>query len=180
MTTMEKLEELIYKGFKETDHKFRETDRKLKELIKQSAGLNDSLGRFAENMVKPAVERLFAKRGIVLTDFYHRASSRLNGSTMEMDIIGAGPQHVIAVEVKLRLKQPEVDAHLEKLPRFFDFFERYRGLILHGAVAGMSVDQGIDRYAYQCGLFVLTQSGENVRLLNDEKFIPRAYTYSAK
>jgi hypothetical protein len=33
---MEKLEDLIYKGFKETDRKFRETDRKLKETFQET------------------------------------------------------------------------------------------------------------------------------------------------
>ncbi len=31
MTSVEKLEDLIYKGFKETDHKFQDTDRMIKE-----------------------------------------------------------------------------------------------------------------------------------------------------
>lgn len=205
MTTLEKLEELIYKGFKETDLKFQETnrkfqetdlkfqetdrlqkevareskktDRKLRELAEQVSGITDSLGRFAENMVKPAMERLFAKRDIQLTEFAHRALRHHNGGTMEIDIIGSGAQHVVAVEAKMRLQQQHVDDHLVQLTRFFDFFERYRGLVLYGAVAGMSIDQGIDRYAYHRGLFVLAQSGENVRLLNDEKFIPRAYTH---
>jgi hypothetical protein len=95
---------------------------------------------------------------------------------MEWDVLGHGPQHVIAVEVKLKLGVQDVKDTLERLPRFFDFFERFRGLILYGAVAGMSIDEGADRHAYQQGLFVLAQSGENIRLLNDEKFIPRAYT----
>ncbi len=211
MTTLEKLEELIYKGFKETDlkfqetdlkfqetdrkfqetdRKFQETDRELKETGKQMQetlkalgrevfGLTKSMGLFAEHSVKPAVPRLLADRGIELTELYSRASVRRNGSTMEMDVLGVGAQHVIAVEVKLRLAQEDVKDFLEKLPRFFDFFSQYRGRTLYGAVAGMSIDESVDRFAYKNGLFVLGQSGENICLLNDEKFVPRAYSHPA-
>jgi hypothetical protein len=200
MTTLEKLEELIYQGFKETDRKFQETaeqsketdrkfqetdrqikrtDKKLRGLGEEFWGLSKSVGLFAEYAVKPAIGRLFAARGIELTGFYSRASERRDGGTMEMDILGTGPQHVVAIEVKFRLELQDVTDFLEKLPRFFDFFERYRGLTLYGAVAGMSIDEGVDRYAYHQGLFVLAQSGENIRLLNDKKFIPRAYSYPA-
>ncbi|MGH7494654.1 MAG: hypothetical protein ACREOO_19955 [bacterium] len=43
----------------------------------------------------------------------------------------------------------------------------------------MSIDQGVDRFAYRNGLFVFAQSGEHVRLLNDKKFLPKAYLYQA-
>ncbi|MDZ7291786.1 MAG: hypothetical protein ONB42_17775 [candidate division KSB1 bacterium] len=143
------------------------------------SGLKKSVGLFAESMVRPAAARLFAARGIRLTDFYSRASVRRNGGTMEVDILGVGPKHVVAIEVKFKLELQDVKDFLEELPRFFDFFTRYRGLTLYGAVAGMSIDKGVDHFAYKNGLFVLSQSGENVRLLNDKKFVPRAYTYHA-
>lgn len=155
------------------------TDQKLQDLIKRFAGLTDSLGLFAESSVRPAVARVFRERGFQLTNISARSVGRLNGDGMEWDVLGYGPTHVLAVEVKLKLERRDVDETLERLPRFFDFFPRYRGLVLHGAVAGMSIDEGVDRYAYKNGLFVLTQSGENIVLLNSADFVPRAYTYSA-
>jgi hypothetical protein len=125
------------------------------------------------------VPRLFADRGIEITELYSRASVRRNGGTMEVDVLGVGSQHIIAVEVKLRLEQEDVKDFLEELPRFFDFFPHHRGRTLYGAVAGMSIDESVDRFAYKNGLFVMGQSGENICLLNDEKFIPRAYSYPA-
>ncbi|MDZ7291787.1 MAG: DUF3782 domain-containing protein, partial [candidate division KSB1 bacterium] len=74
MTTLQKLEKLIYEGFKETDRKFQETDRKIQETTSQLketdrkfkelgidfSGLKKSVGLFAESMVRPAAARLFA------------------------------------------------------------------------------------------------------------------------
>lgn len=164
---------------KEMARRSEVTDQKLQDLIKRFAGLTDSLGLFAGSSVRPAVARVFRERGFQLTNISARSVGRLNGDGMEWDVLGYGPTHVLAVEVKLKLERRDVDETLERLPRFFDFFLRYRGLVLHGAVAGMSIDEGVDRYAYKSGLFVLTQSGENIVLLNSADFVPRAYTYSA-
>ncbi len=201
MAPLKKLEELIYHGFRETDQKIqetseqikqtdrqlketdrqlKETDHKLRQLVVQVSDLTGSIGRFAENMVAPAAERLFAQRGIHLTGFDWRALRRRNGSAMEVDILGVGAQHVIAIEVKFRLELRDVQDFLTTLPHFFDFFDSYRGRILYGAIAGMSINEGVDRFAYKNGLFVLAQSGENMRLLNDGKFIPRAYEHQQK
>jgi hypothetical protein len=46
---------------------------------------------------------------------------------------------------------------------------------LYGAVAGIGIESGADRYAYRRGLFVMAQSGDSVTLLNDEHFQPKAW-----
>ncbi len=68
---------------------------------------------------------------------------------------------------------------LPSIVHFLDSFAEFRRRTLYGAVAGMSIDQGVDRFAYRNGLFVFAQSGEHVRLLNDKKFLPKAYLYQA-
>jgi hypothetical protein len=180
MTTLEKLEELIYKGFKETDERIarlqRETQKEIDNVAKQLGGVTESLGRFSEEGVLAAVKRLFDKRDIPLDHFYRNLTGPLNGETMETDIIGVGPKHAMLVEVKLRLRQADIKKFLEKkLPRFFEFFPNLRRPILYGGVAGMSIDEDADRFAYKHGLFVITQSGENLRLVNDKKFKPRSF-----
>ncbi len=46
---------------------------------------------------------------------------------------------------------------------------------MHGAVAGMRLEDGADRYAYQQGLFVLAQAGDTVKIFNDAQFQPKAW-----
>jgi hypothetical protein len=83
------------------------------------------------------------------------------------------------IEVKLRLRQADVKEFCEKkLPRFFDFFPKFRQPLLYGVVAGMSIDKGVDRFAYKKGLFVISQTGDPAaagRILNDKKFRPRSF-----
>ena len=213
MTTLEKLEELIYQGFKESDQRlvqrfretderldqrFRETDERLdrrfreteqliqenavqqKELKKDYWGLIKSLGLFAESMVEPAVISLFNERGIKLTGVSGRMKERMNGEMMEVDVVGTSPDIVVVIEVKLRLELADVKEFLKELPNFFKFFHRFRGSKLYGAVAGMSIEKGAARYAYKRGLFVLGPAGDNLQILNDEKFIPRSFNGSGK
>ncbi|MGH7597709.1 MAG: hypothetical protein ACREOI_15275, partial [bacterium] len=98
------------------------------------------------------------------------------GETMETDVIGVGPEHAVLIEVKLRLRQADIKEFLEKkMPRFFKFFPNLQRPVLYGGVAGMSIDEDADRFAYKQGLFVITQSGENLRLINDKKFKPRSF-----
>jgi len=208
MATLEKLEDLIYRISKETEQRAKETDRRMqenaqesarrmqeterelkaraiqsdreyKELWRQLAGVTGSVALFAESMVYPSLIRLFRQRGLALTGTYHRLRERRNGGTMEIDALGVGETAVVAVEVKVTLETEDVKDFLESLPRFFDFFPRFRGLKLYAAVAGMSVTESVARYAYKNGLFVLAQSGENMKILNDEKFKPRAFNEPA-
>ncbi len=191
MTTLKKLEELVYKGFKETDERiakqwqetkelWRETDKRIERMhqkfAKELGGVTDSLSRFSEQMVFPATKNLFKERGIELNRLYANFEAHLNGDNMETDVIGLGPKCAVLIEVKLRLRQADVEEFLKKkLPRFFDFFPSFRRPILYGGVAGMSIDKGADRFAYKKGLFVIGQTGDNLQILNDKKFRPRSF-----
>jgi RecB family endonuclease NucS len=96
---------------------------------------------------------------------------------MEIDILATNKDSVIVVEVKTTLKVEDVNDFIsEKLSRFFEFFPKYKGMTLYGAVAGIRIEESADRYAYRKGLFVLTLSGEGmVVILNDEKFRPNEW-----
>ncbi len=168
MTTLEKLEELIYQGFKETD-------KKIDRLAKQVGDITDSLGRFAESTVFPAVIPLFKKRGIQINQLWGRLPAVQNGREMELDVAGIGPECAVVIEVKLRLKQDHVEKFLQSLPQVFEYFPLLRRPVLYGGVAAMSIDKDVDRFAYKQGLFVLRQTGDNLHIWNDKAFKPRSF-----
>jgi len=199
MTTLEKLEELIYTGFKETeknfqetDKKFQETDRKFQETDarfreiteelrrdfqktrKEVANVTDALGRFSENMVAPALVRLLNLAGIPITETAQRVCSPLR--RIEYDIVAVNQKYVVVVSVKTRLNVEHVKEFLERrLSIFKEVFPRYHAMQVLGAVAGMSIEQAADTYAIKQGLYVLAQSGDNVTLLNPAEFQPRVF-----
>ena len=181
MTETEKSIQEVWALFKETERRFKETDRRFKETDERFKELRylftSQWGKLIEALVEPAVLKLFQERGIRVIDTAQRVKVRRNGKEMEVDILATNEDSVIPIEVKTTLKVEDVNEYLDRLSHFMEFFERYRGMKLYGAVAGVRIDERADRYAYRNGLFVLTLSGEGtVVILNDEKFTPKDFS----
>ena len=180
MTTLEKLEELIYIGFKETDKKWQETlaqlDRLTKDTDRKIGDLSDKWGKFVEGIVAPAAVRLFNERGIVVTGFAQRVKRQHGEEGIEIDILATNGDYAVAIEVKSTLGVEDVKEHLARLQRFPVFFPEYRQHKLIGAVAGINIIEEADKFAYRQGLFIIAQSGETVTILNDTKFQPKIWT----
>ena len=65
--------------------------------------------------------------------------------------------------------------HTERLKMFKQFFPEYADKKVVGAVAGIVIDEGVDKFAYREGLFLIGQSGESVKIINDKKFKPKIW-----
>ncbi|MFH7244971.1 MAG: hypothetical protein ACHWZW_19215 [Spirulina sp.] len=166
----------------EADRRSAEADRRLKRLeqiaantSREVAGLTTRWGQFVENLVEPAVVRLFQERGIEVQETSRRLKSQRPGASMEIDILAVNGDVAVAIEVKSRLSRQDVEDFLGRLPKFKQAFPQYGAYHIHGAVAGIELDKGVDRYAYQQGLFVIKQTGDTVTLANDRKFQPMAW-----
>lgn len=177
--------------FKETDAKFRETDAKFKEtdalITKMTRENNDrwrrlegmfgiQWGRMLEALVKPAALQLFRERGIEVHHTYQRLESRINGHTMELDIVLESKEDAVAIEVKSVVRTEDADDLLQDLADIVPVFARFCGRRVYGGIAGLEFAEGADRYAYRQGLFVLGLTGEGmVSIKNDAKFRPRDF-----
>jgi len=157
---------------KETDRRMQETDRKLKEVTKAIGRLGNRLGEFVEEMVRPAVVRLFQQRGIAVHQVFRGAYAERDGDAMEIDLLVVNNVDVVLVEVKSELKVDDVKEHTQRLERFKKLFPQYANFHVMGAVAGMVVAEETARFAYRQGLFVLAQSGDTVVIRNDAGFKP--------
>ena len=111
--------------FQETDQRFKETDRRIREVNKQIGDLGGKWGRFVENLVAPACETLFFKRGIPVHQVSQRVKKRLNGQTLEIDVLVTNENHVLVVEVKSSLGVEDVKELREDLGQFRQFFPEY-------------------------------------------------------
>ncbi|NJN21577.1 MAG: hypothetical protein HC812_10855 [Leptolyngbya sp. RL_3_1] len=166
----------------EADRRSAEADRRLQELeriaantSREVAGLTTRWGQFVENLVEPAVIRLFQGRGIQVEETARRMKSKRPGAQMEIDIFAVNGDVAVAIEVKSRLSRQDVDDFLDRMGRFRQAFPHYGAYRIYGAVAAIEIDAGVDRYAYRQGLFVIQQTGETVEIANDQAFQPVAY-----
>ncbi len=170
----------------ETDQRIQATERLLENAIeenkrvnrqvsKQIGELGGAWGRFVEDLVAPACERLFWDRGIPVDQVSQRVKRRRQGDTLEIDVLVVNQGHVLAVEVKSSLSVEDVKKFVVDLGKFRNFFPEYAQMQIYGAVAGIGIEAEADRYAYRQGLFVLAQTGDSVTILNDAAFTPRAW-----
>jgi hypothetical protein len=153
----------------------REANKAAKEANKAVSALTTRWGRFVEELVEPAVIDLFQQRGIDVKEIHPRMRTRKQGFAMEIDIFAVDDDVAVLVECKSRLSQDDVDEFIEKLQRFKLSFPHYSGYRVFGAVAGIEINEGIDRYAEKNGLFVIRPSGDSVTIVNEPDFVPSAW-----
>mgnify|MGYP006276196273 FL=1 len=174
--------EKVWKMFQETDKKFQETDKKMKETDRKIDKLARLYGGVSENSRDLAEE--FFRRGLearqALFGIPYEQVARLEKKTRklqgEYDIVLYNGQYLIVIEVKYKLHPDDVENFIHrKLPVFKPLFPEYGDKKIIGGVAAMSVP--IDSYelAEKNGLLVLTQSGENISVMNPEGFVVKEY-----
>ncbi|MEA5534996.1 DUF3782 domain-containing protein [Crocosphaera sp. XPORK-15E] len=159
----------------ERDRSMAKLERTVERTSKAVDSLTTRWGRFVEELVEPAVLRLFQEKGIDIKEVYPRARVKRQGMAMEIDILAVDETDLVLVECKSRLSQDDVDEFLEKLTRFKIAFPHYKNYQAYGAVAGIEINEGIDGYAYKKGLFVIKPSGDTVTIINDADFQPQTW-----
>ena len=157
----------------EADRRHAEIERLIATTNAAVNSLTTPCQRFIEELVRPAVVSLFRAKGIDLKHTFLRACHEAR--QMEIDILGVNSTDVVLVECKSRLSHGDVDDFLTKLPLFKTAFPEFAAYRIYGAVAGIEIDQGVDRRAYQKGLFVIKPSGDTVTIVNDENFQPKTW-----
>ncbi|MBU6352360.1 MAG: hypothetical protein KGS73_19695 [Chloroflexi bacterium] len=173
-------ERVLKESGQETERRLQETERLLRESSQrvdaQMGKWGNRLGEFVEWQVRPAAVKLFQERGIDVTELQSNISVYRGAEEgMEIDLLAVNGTQAVAVEVKSKLTQQDVDEHLERLAKFKRLLPRYQTVNILGAVAAFVIPTDVARYAYQNGLFVIAQSGQNLVILNDSKFRPKAW-----
>ncbi|PIE69322.1 MAG: DUF3782 domain-containing protein [Deltaproteobacteria bacterium] len=161
--------------FKETDRRFKETDKKIQETSRQIGKLGNRLGQFVEEMVRPSAVALFRERGIDVHATARNMAWSDGTSGIEIDLVVQNGSEVVLIECKSELSVEDVNEHLKRMEKFKKYFPAYKDNKVMGAVAAMVIPEGVDRYAYQKGLFVLAQNGDFMKILNDKQFNAKIY-----
>ncbi len=165
----------IDQRFEDIAQQFKETGQQIKELKNL---FTNQWGRLIEALVEPGIITLFQQRGINVKKRKPRAQGKRKGKHMEIDLILKNKAEKVAVivEVKTTLRSEDVAKFLNKFDAFLDYFPKYEGYTIYGAVAGIQIDKTVSIFAYRQGLFVLGLGNEGlIRMLNDENFKPTIF-----
>jgi hypothetical protein len=157
----------IQAGFKELEKAQKETWAAIKETQKNIGGLNNTLGSIVERILTPGLPEKFKKLGY---NFNRIASySYAAGVYAQIDGMLENGSQAVAVEVKTKLRQTDIDDHLvrmEKIRKYADEHGDKRQFM--GAMATFITDENAKNYALKKGLFVIEPSGEDVKVTKPE------------
>ncbi|MBF0537519.1 MAG: DUF3782 domain-containing protein [Nitrospirae bacterium] len=165
----------IKESFKEANKRLTKTEKLVEQTNRAINNLTGKWGNFVVGLVLPATKKMFREKGIVLKNTFKSAQSDEEGAKMEIDILAVNGEYVVAIEVKSTLGVDDVKKHIERLGKFRLAFKEYADRQIIGAVAGIVIEEGVDSFAYHNGLFVIGQRGDSVKILNDDKFVPKSY-----
>lgn len=175
--SIQELRESQRESQRETDRALRqskeETDRTIREL---SGFFSSQWGKLVEALVEPGCVVEFRKRGIAITQSMQRAEGiDSQGRQMEIDVLLVNGEEIVAVEVKTKCKIEDVEEHEDRLERFKEAYPQYRDMAVYGAVAALTFESESDKYAYRRGMFVLKPVEGVAKIVNDDKFQPKAF-----
>jgi len=161
--------------FQETDKKFQDTDKKIDKLAKMYGGVSNNSKDVAEEFFFRGLENRKEIFGIEYehVDRMTRHSGKLQG---EYDIVLYNGDKMIVLEVKYKLHPSDVeDFYARKLPKFKLLYPEYSDKKIIGGVAALSVPTESLEKALSYGFLVLTQSGNDLSVVNQTDFVPKIY-----
>jgi len=159
----------------EYDRRIAKTERIAAQTTEAVNNLTSRWGRFVENLVAPAVLRLFQERGILVERTYQRMKAPRGKQNLEIDIFAVNHDVAIVIEVKSRLTQDHVRKFVNTLEIFKTVFTEYQNHQIYGGMAAIEIDGEVDKYAENQGLFIIEQSGDSVCISTDRNFTPRIW-----
>jgi predicted nuclease with TOPRIM domain len=153
-------------------------DRRIDKVGKQIGELHNRFGELAEHLVAPNIAARFDSLGY---NFDRIATKGMeiaeNGKIkVEVDIFLENRDCVMAVEVKSKPKEKDVEHHIKRLEIIREQWDK-RGdsRKIQGAIAGAIFPTDIKKAAVDSGLFVLVQSGDTIKLEIPDGFVPREW-----
>jgi hypothetical protein len=163
---------------KDTDQLLKETARLVKETSNSIWGLNNSFGEMPEYLLVPYIEEKFNALG-----YYFKATAE-NQKIMnkqgqviaELDILLETSDYIVAVEVKSKPKNADIDnfaRRLEILRKYKD--ENNDKRRIRGAIAGAVFQDQIKSAVLGAGFYVIEQTGDTVKINVPEWFKPKEW-----
>ncbi len=157
------------------DRHFKETERIVRNVSKNLGGIGNNIGEATEEYFRGAFKRKRVFAGVKIK-FVGRLNKQLETIGGEYDVVLFGEDTLVIVEVKHKLTRDDVLWFVNKsLNIFKTLFPEYAGFKVLGAVACMTAQKTAIKLAIKNGLFVVTQSGQKISVLNPGDFDPREF-----
>ena len=171
--------EKVWAMFQETDRKMQETDRKMQETDRKIGELGNRFGELAEHLVAPSIKEKFNEMGYIFTkiandcEFDDPADPE---NSAEVDILLENGDVVMAVEVKAKVKQKDVEEHIQRMGKLRCHADRKKDTRRYqGAIAGAIMGNEVRGYILAKGMYAIEQTGDTVRINAPKGFKAREW-----
>jgi hypothetical protein len=163
---------------KDTDRRLKETGRLVKETSKSIGGLNNSFGELAEHLVSPNIKEKFNALGYHFKGIAEnqRIENEQGHIIAEIDILLENSDYIVAVEVKSKPKNADIDnfvKRLEVLRKYKD--ENNDKRKIRGAIAGAVFHDQVKTAVLKAGFYVIEQTGDTVKINIPDGFNPKEW-----
>jgi hypothetical protein len=157
----------------------QETGRRINQMAAAIERMSGSIGREWGHLVESLTEASCLKQmqaaGVEVSQTAEATKSERQGYEQEWDVLLVNGGELVAVEVKSRLRDGQIERIEEKLGNFKKAFPQYAGYKIYGAVAALKYDGHLDKVAERHGLFVFRPGGDIMNLINQPGFRPKEY-----
>ena len=174
------MQERIQENDRQMRERMREHDQlkeRMQETDRRIGELGNRFGELAEHLVAPSIMEKFNELNFNFDNISQDHRIKENGRLLaEIDILLENGEVVIAVEVKSKPLEKDVDQHvsrMEILRRRADARNDKRRF--QGAIAGAIMSESVRDYAHKTGFYVIEQTGDTVRINIPEDFTPRQW-----
>ncbi|MCL1929003.1 MAG: hypothetical protein FWG07_09480 [Treponema sp.] len=149
-----------------------------KEIDRIIGKLGNRFGEMIEHMVVPGITDKFRSLGFNFEEISQdiKIEDALGNRLAEIDIMLENGDVKIAVEVKSKPNQKDVDDHvarMEFLRKRADSRNDTRKI--QGAIAAAIIDKTVRDYAQKAGFYTIEQAGDTIKINIPDDFKPREW-----
>ncbi|MDR0336643.1 MAG: hypothetical protein LBI18_06090 [Planctomycetaceae bacterium] len=150
-----------------------------RELKKNMGSLHNSFGTLIEHLVAPNIAEKFNELGYHFNRIFRKGLEIYeNGQTVtEVDIVLENDKTIALVEIKSKPNMRDIKEHLERMQTVRRNLEQSgkTSKELIGAIAGAIFPDFVKKFAIDSGFYVITQTGDTVKIDVPENFKPRIF-----
>jgi hypothetical protein len=179
--TAQQIRETIKEVAQQMRKENEETNRKMKETDKRIGDLGNRFGELAEHLVAPNIIEKFN----ILVFHFDDVSAGLrrivydesSGQRIaEFDILLENGDAIVGVEVKSKPSRDDVEDHVRRLQTLrLNKDKKGDKRKIYGALAGAIMSSNVRAFALKTGFYVITQTGDTVKIDVPDGFAPKAW-----
>jgi hypothetical protein len=173
-----KSQEVFDRRTQEVNQQIEETHKQIRETNRQIGKLGRKFGSTIEHLVVPNLVEKFNVLGFNFTKYGPNVaiSDESKSIAAEVDIFLENGDSAVAVEVKAQLKIDDIKEHVERMETLRRHANtRQDTREFYGAVAGAIIHDNVKEYALKTGFFVVSQSGNTMKIDVPKEFNPRVW-----